>query len=77
VPGSLVLVRRLNPPATHKLDVSLVVEVTFVLVMFSSKAISNLDASLRYWANKITRSLFNNADEPWTEICWLPTTGAL
>ena len=23
-----------------------------------------------FWQNKVTRSLYNNAAEPWTEICW-------
>jgi len=30
-----------------------------------------------FWRHKITRSLHDNSNEPWTEICWEPVTGAL
>jgi hypothetical protein len=30
-----------------------------------------------FWEHKITRSLYANADEPWTEICWDPVSGGL
>ena len=30
-----------------------------------------------YWEHKITRSLHAHANEPWTEICWAPLSGAL
>jgi hypothetical protein len=30
-----------------------------------------------FWREKIARSLHDNTNEPWTEICWEPVTGAL
>ena len=30
-----------------------------------------------FWDHKIARSLHDNSDEPWTEVCWEPTSGAL
>lgn len=29
-----------------------------------------------FWQHKITRSLYENPNEPWTEICWMPISGA-